>query len=150
MFKRAGRTLAIAGFVLGSSLAILGSAEGRAADDKNAKAETETGDIAKGEKVFKKCQTCHAVGPSATNRVGPVLNGIVGKPAGKVAKYTYSSAMMSSGLTWDEETLEKYLKNPKGLVPGTKMVFVGLKKDDEADDVIAYLASFKDDGSRKK
>ena len=108
------------------------------------------GDVTKGEKVFKKCQTCHAVGPGATNRVGPILNGIVGKPAGKVAKYTYSPAMKSSGLTWNEETLEKYLKDPKGLVPGTKMVFVGLKKDDEIDNVIAYLASFKDDGSRKQ
>jgi cytochrome c len=108
----------------------------------------EEGDVTKGEKVYRKCLACHAVGPDATNRVGPVLNGIVGKPAGKVAKYVYSAAMKNSGLTWDKETLEKYLKDPKGVVPGTKMVFVGLKKDDDLDDVIAYLASFKDDGTR--
>lgn len=133
MLKGLARTIAVAGLAFASASAVFAD-----------------GDVAKGEKVYKKCQTCHAIGPGATNRVGPVLNGIVGKPAGKVAKYTYSPAMKSSGLTWNEETLEKYLKDPKGVVPGTKMVFVGLKKDDELDNVIAYLASFKDDGSRKQ
>ena len=135
MFKDAGRALIVAGLAFAFASSALAD---------------EGGDVTKGEKVFKKCQSCHAVGPGATNRVGPVLNGIVGKPAGKVAKFTYSPAMKSSGLTWNEETLEKYLQDPKGLVPGTKMVFVGLKKDDEVEDVIAYLASFKDDGSRKE
>lgn len=135
MFRGVVRAIAFAGLALSFSSSAF-------ADDE--------GDVTKGEKVFKKCQSCHAVGPGATNRVGPVLNGIVGKPAAKVAKFTYSPAMKSSGLTWNEETLEKYLKDPKGLVPGTKMVFVGLKKDDEVEDVIAYLASFKDDGSRKE
>jgi cytochrome c len=131
MLKAAVRTLAVVGLAFASTSAAVAD-----------------GDIAKGEKVFKKCQTCHAVGPAATNRVGPILNGIVGKSAGKVAKYTYSPAMKSSGLTWDKATLKKYLKDPKALVPGTKMVFVGLKKDDELENVIAYLASFKSDGSR--
>lgn len=135
MFKDVRRMLAVAGLAFAFSSSALAD---------------EDGDVTKGEKVFKKCQTCHAVGPNATNRVGPQLNGIVGKPAAKVAKFTYSPAMKGSGLTWDKETLEKYLKDPKGVVPGTKMVFVGLKKDDEADDVIAYLSSFKDDGSRKE
>jgi cytochrome c len=99
-------------------------------------------DLEKGEKVFKKCAACHQVGPEAENRVGPVLNGIVGAAAGQAADFKYSDAMLSSGLTWDEATLAAYLKAPKEVVPGTKMSFAGLKKDEEIADVIAYLATF--------
>ncbi|WP_181704188.1 c-type cytochrome [Chthonobacter albigriseus] len=105
------------------------------------------GDAAKGEKVFKKCQACHAVGEGAKNKVGPALNGVVGSKIGAhPADYQFSKVlkeMGDAGKVWDEATLTEWLKNPKAFAPGTKMAFAGLKKDDELADVIAYLATFK-------
>lgn len=95
-------------------------------------------DAESGEKVFKKCQTCHEV-KAEKNKVGPHLVGIVGRQAGSVEGFKYSDAMKGSGITWTEENLAKYLKDPKGFIPGNKMAFVGLKKDEEVADVIAYL-----------
>ena len=102
------------------------------------------GDAAKGEKVFNKCKACHAVGENAKNKVGPILNGIVDTQAGQNPDLKYSDALLSKsaeGLMWDEETLETFLRNPKALIPGTKMSFAGLRKDDEIKDLIAYLAA---------
>lgn len=96
------------------------------------------GDPAKGEKVFVRCKTCHEVAKEQ-NKVGPHLVGVLGRKAGAVEGYKYSDAMKSSGITWDEATLGQYLKDPKGYIAGNKMVFAGLKKDDEVADVIAYL-----------
>ena len=104
------------------------------------------GDAATGEKVFKNCAACHAVGPDAKNKVGPVLNGVIRRTAGTLPGFTYSDAMIAagqSGVVWTDEELNIYLTNPKELVPGTKMSFPGLKKDDERADVIAYLETFK-------
>lgn len=109
-----------------------------------ARAET-AGDVAKGEKAFKKCAACHAVGADAKNKVGPVLNGIVGRPAASIADFAYSDAMKAKaaeGLVWTEEEIGHFIENPKAFVPGTKMSFAGLRKDDERADVIAYLATF--------
>lgn len=105
------------------------------------------GDVAAGEKVFKKCKACHAVGPKAKNRVGPLLNGIVGREAATVEGYKYSKAMKAAELTWDVETLTTYLANPRKSVKGTKMAFAGLKKDADLENVIAYLAQFDPDGN---
>jgi cytochrome c len=91
-----------------------------------------------GEKVFKKCQTCHEV-KAEKNKVGPHLVGIVGRPAGAVEGFKYSDAMKNSGITWTEDKLAEYLKDPKGFIAGNKMAFAGLKKDEEVADVIAYL-----------
>lgn len=102
------------------------------------------GDAAKGEKVFNKCKACHAVGETAKNKVGPVLNGIVGAQAGQNPDFKYSEALLEKageGLVWDEDTLEVFLRNPKELIAGTKMSFAGLRKDDEIEDLIAYLAT---------
>jgi cytochrome c len=96
------------------------------------------GDPAAGEKVFTKCKACHVI-DKPTNRVGPHLVGIIGRPAGSVEGFKYSDAMKDSGLVWDEETLEDYLENPKDFIPKNKMAFPGLKKEDEREDVIAYL-----------
>lgn len=96
------------------------------------------GDPAAGEKVFARCKACHVV-DKEQNRVGPHLVGIVGRPAGSVEGFKYSDAMKSSGKTWDEATIAAYLKDPKGYIPGNKMAFAGLKKDDEIANVIAYL-----------
>ena len=92
---------------------------------------------------------CHQVGPSARNGIGPVLNGVVGRPAGVYPGYSYSSANKSSGLVWDEQTLTRYLRAPAEVVPGTKMIFFGLKKSQDVADVIAYLNQFDRDGQQR-
>ena len=105
-------------------------------------------DAAAGEKVFSKCKICHQIGEGAKNMVGPVLNGVVGRPAGAYEGYHYSDANKNSGITWDEATLKEYLKDPKAKVPGTKMVFPGLKSDDDINNVLAYLKQFGPDGKK--
>ena len=105
-------------------------------------------DAAAGEKVFAKCKICHQIGEGAKNMVGPVLNGVVGRKAGTYAGYHYSEANEKSGITWDEAELKKYLKDPKGVVPGTKMVFPGLPNEKDIDNVIAYLKQFGPDGKK--
>ncbi|MGD0721498.1 MAG: cytochrome c family protein [Roseiarcus sp.] len=99
-------------------------------------------DAALGQKVFQKCRACHQIGDNARNMVGPVLTGVVGRPAGAYPGYNYSEANKNSGLTWDEATLTVYLKNPRAKVPGTKMAFPGLAHDDDIANVIAYLKTF--------
>lgn len=104
------------------------------------------GDPEDGEKVFRKCKSCHQVGEDADNRVGPVLNGIVGSAAGQNPDYSYSDALMeaaANGLVWNDENLAAYLRKPKDLIAGTKMSFAGLRKDEDIEDVIAYLATFE-------
>lgn len=96
------------------------------------------GDAAKGEKVFGKCKACHDVA-SAKNKVGPSLQGVIGRKAGAVEGFKYSEAMTNSGITWDVTTLTAYLKDPKGNIPGNKMAFAGLKKEEDVVDVIAYI-----------
>ena len=96
------------------------------------------GDAKKGEKVFRKCKACHTA-TEDKNKVGPSLLNIVGRKAGAHEGFKYSSAMKDSGLTWDEATLDKFLLKPKDLIKGTKMIFGGLKKDDDRANVIAYL-----------
>lgn len=105
-------------------------------------------DAALGEKVFLKCKACHQIGEGAKNAVGPVLNGIVGRKASSYPDYSYSDANKNSGLTWDEATLKEYLKNPRAKVPGTKMIFPGLPKDEDISNVIAYLKQFGPDGKK--
>jgi cytochrome c len=101
-----------------------------------------------GAVVFKKCMACHQVGPNAQNGIAPVLNGVVGRPAGQYPNYNYSAANKNSGLVWNERTLARYLRAPADVVPGTKMIFFGLKKDQEISDVIAYLKQFAGDGKQ--
>jgi cytochrome c len=105
-------------------------------------------DAAAGEKVFLKCKACHQIGEGAKNAVGPVLNGVVGRKAGTYPDYSYSDANKNSGLTWDEATLKEYLKNPRAKVPGTKMIFPGLTKEEDIDNVIAYLKQYGPDGKK--
>jgi cytochrome c len=105
------------------------------------------GDPVAGKVVFGKCSQCHQVGPAAQNATGPILNGIVGQKAGVVPGYSFSDAMKNSGITWDEATLAAYLKSPRKVVPGNKMSFVGLPKDQDIADVIAYLETFDEKGN---
>jgi cytochrome c len=106
-------------------------------------------DAAAGEQVFKKCLPCHAVGPGAKNKVGPELNGLDGRHSGSAAGYSYSAANKNSGIVWKEETFEAYIKDPRGKVPGTKMIFPGIKKEKDIDNLWAYLKQFGPDGSKK-
>ena len=95
-------------------------------------------DAEAGKKVFNQCRACHVL-DKATNRVGPHLGDVIGRKAGSVEGFSYSDAMKNSGITWDEESLAKYLKDPKGTVAGNKMAFAGVKKDDDLKNLIAYL-----------
>ncbi|SNR69905.1 cytochrome c family protein [Paracoccus sediminis] len=97
---------------------------------------------ADGEKVFRRCSACHEVGPDAQNKVGPQLNALIGRTAGSLDGYAYSTAMVEAGqggLVWTEETLVPYLTKPRDSVPGTKMAFAGLRKPEEITAVIAYI-----------
>jgi cytochrome c len=95
-------------------------------------------DVDAGKKVFNQCRACHVL-DKTTNRVGPHLGGVNGRKAGSVEGFSYSDAMKNSGITWDEESLAKYLKDPKGFIVGNKMAFAGVKKDDDLKNLIAYL-----------
>ena len=104
--------------------------------------------VAAGEKVFKKCKACHAVGESAKNKVGPQLNDLFGRVPGSIEGYKYSKAMVAygeDGKVWDEEILAAYLAGPKKLVKGTKMSFSGLKKPDDIANILEYLETFDPD-----
>ncbi|MGA9485986.1 MAG: cytochrome c family protein [Methylocella sp.] len=107
-------------------------------------------DAAAGETVFNtKCKVCHQIGEGAKNFVGPELNGLIGRKTGSVEGYNYSDANKNSGITWDEAKLKEYLANPKGVIPGTKMIFSGLSKETDRDNLVAYLAEFGPDGKKK-
>ncbi|MAM60310.1 c-type cytochrome [Maritimibacter sp. UBA3975] len=102
--------------------------------------------VAAGENVFKKCKACHKVGEGAKNGTGPMLNGVMGHPAGQVDGFRYSSALedaAAGGLVWDEESLAAFLAKPRDFIKGTKMSFVGLRKDEDIAAVSAYLSTFK-------
>jgi len=96
------------------------------------------GDAEAGAKVFKKCKACHTL-EEGKKKVGPSLHGVIGRAAGTSEGFKYSKAMSESGLTWDDATLAKFLAKPKDLVAKTKMSFAGLKKEDDIENVIAYL-----------
>jgi cytochrome c len=98
------------------------------------------GDAAQGEKVYRRCKACHST-EEGQNRVGPHLAGIVGREAGSVEGFKYSDAMKESGITWDDESLDAYLEDPKGFIAGNRMAFPGLKKEEDRANVIAYLKS---------
>lgn len=102
-----------------------------------------------GKASFNKCLACHAVGEGARNKVGPVLNGLDGRRSGTIEGYSYSEANKNSGITWSKDTFLDYIRDPKAKIPGTKMVFAGIKSEKEANDLWAYLAQYDKDGKTK-
>ncbi|CAL2044577.1 unnamed protein product [Caenorhabditis nigoni] len=97
------------------------------------------GDYEKGKKIFKqRCEQCHVVN-SLQTKTGPTLNGVIGRQSGQVAGFDYSAANKNKGVVWDRQTLFEYLADPKKYIPGTKMVFAGLKKADERADLIKFI-----------
>ncbi|WP_319530973.1 cytochrome c family protein [uncultured Cohaesibacter sp.] len=107
------------------------------------------GDAAKGEKVFNKCKACHQVGEGAKNKVGPVLNGVIGRKIASAEDFKYSKAFLEKAeaepdFVWTEEAINEYLTKPKDYIKKNKMAFAGLKKDDDRADVIAYLKTFSE------
>jgi cytochrome c len=108
-------------------------------------AVAQEGNAEEGAEVFKKCRACHDVGPDAKNKVGPLLNDIIGRKAGTIEGFAYSDANKAAGaggLAWTEEVLFKYLENPLVFMKGTKMAFAGLKDPQDRKDLIAYLRKF--------
>jgi len=98
------------------------------------------GNAARGERLFnQQCKACHAIEKGAASPAGPNLQGLFGRKAGSGAGYQSSDAMVKSGIVWDDKTLVEYLKDPKGRVPGTKMVYVGLKQEAQQEDMVAFL-----------
>ena len=105
-------------------------------------------DVAAGKTSFNKCLACHAVGEGAKNKVGPELNGLDGRHSGVAAGYNYSDANKNSGITWGKDVFLEYIKDPKAKIPGTKMVFAGIKNDKEIADLTAFLKQFGKDGKK--
>jgi cytochrome c len=107
-------------------------------------------DVEKGATAFKKCAICHKIGPGATNLVGPELHGLDGRRSGSVAGFSYSDANKNSGIVWNEETFAEYIKDPRAKIPGTKMIFAGVKNEQEIKDLWAYIKQFDAEGNIKK
>ncbi len=105
-------------------------------------------DAAAGEKTFAQCRACHQIGESAKNAVGPIMNGLFGRKSGTIEGYNYSPANKNSGLTWDEATFRDYIKDPRAKIPGTKMIFAGVKDEKRVDDLIAFLKQYDATGKK--
>jgi cytochrome c len=102
------------------------------------------GDPAEGKKIFNRtCAACHTDQANGPRRLGPTLFGVVDRKSGSVDGFRYSEANKKSGITWTPENLDKYLTDPRAMVPGTLMAFAGLKKPEERQDVIVYLETLK-------
>ena len=106
-------------------------------------------DVAAGKTSFNKCLACHAIGEGAKNKVGPELNGLDGRKSGTAPDYSYSDANKNSGITWNEAQFKEYIRDPKAKIPGTKMAFAGIKKDQEVNDLWAFVSQFDKDGKTK-
>ena len=106
-------------------------------------------DVAAGEQSFKKCMPCHSIGEGAKNKVRPELNGLDGRHSGSAPGYSYSEANKKSGIVWAKDTFEKYINDPRAMIPGTKMIFPGIKNPKEVENLWAYVSQFGPDGKKK-
>jgi cytochrome c len=106
-------------------------------------------DLAAGEQSFKKCLPCHSIGEGAKNKVGPMMNGLEGRKSGTIEGFTYTEANKNSGLVWDEAVFRDYIRDPRAKIPGTKMIFAGVKNEKEITDLWAYMRQFDAEGKKK-
>ncbi|MGL4975790.1 MAG: c-type cytochrome [Bosea sp. (in: a-proteobacteria)] len=105
-------------------------------------------DAAAGERLFNQCKVCHQLGEGAKNTVGPQLNGMFGRKAGTVEGYSYSNAYKGLDKIWSPENFAVYIKDPRGVTPGTKMVYAGMKDDAQIANLTAYIKQFAADGKK--
>ena len=109
------------------------------------------GDPVAGVEVFKKCEQCHSIGETIkAGNAGPALNGVIGRKSAYEKEFNYSPPMRSARLTWDEPTLARFLKSPKGLIAGTRMLFPGLSSPKDIEDVIAFMGQYDELGRKKQ
>lgn len=108
-----------------------------------ASAAHAAGDAAKGKAVFQRCAICHRAEKDGGNGLGPNLFGVIGRKAGTVENFAYSSAMKNSGITWSPDKLTAYIEHPSAVVPGNRMAFAGIGNAEQRADVVAYLATLK-------
>jgi cytochrome c len=112
-------------------------------------APAQAQDAAAGERIYNQCRACHQLGETARNGVGPQLNGLFGRKAGSVEGYSYSNAYKGLDKVWSKENFTTYIKDPRGVTPGTKMVYAGLKDETQIANLIAFLEQFGTDGKKK-
>ena len=98
-----------------------------------------TGDLSNGQRKFALCRSCHTITEGGPDLTGPNLYGVFGRKAGAKEGYTYSDAVKAAGFVWDAGQLDKWLADPRGFMPGTKMTFAGIKDEKDRIDLIAYL-----------
>lgn len=104
-----------------------------------ATAPAQAQDAAAGQKIYAQCRACHSM-DAGKNGLGPSLNKVIGRKAGTADGFkTYSPAMQKSGIVWTEDNIKKYLADPKGFIPGNRMVYAGLKKPEDVENLIAYI-----------
>jgi cytochrome c len=127
VFLRFGFLIAV--FILAFGLSVY------AADD----ASSPAGDPVKGQRQFATCSACHTVEADGPNKVGPNLHGIIGRKAGSKGDFNYSEAMKKAGFIWDTQKLSEYITKPQAFIPGNKMAFIGVPKEEVRANIIAYL-----------
>ena len=123
---------------LAAGLAVIGLGIGAAAAQSPAEFLANA-DPGKGSRIFNKCKACHTIDEGGPTRVGPNLWGVIGRPVASMDGYSYSDAMAAFGGVWTVDRLFTYLENPRQVVEGTKMAFVGLPKPEDRANLIAYL-----------
>lgn len=142
MMKRFGIALAAAAFTMVGGASIATAQDAQPYIDADAEA---------GAAVFRQCSACHMVGPGAVARVGPPLNGIIGRDWGSVEGFRYSDSHVTAGEeqggVWTVAIMSEYLQNPRAMVPRTRMAFAGLRQEGQIQNVIKYLAGFDAEGN---
>lgn len=143
---RYGWAVVLAVAAVAATSAWAGSAEPGAASGASAAGPAAAGSAGaapaserRGERLFLQCRACHALGTAQEGKIGPPLGGSIGRKAASVPGFAYSKALAGSGLTWDEATLDRWIAQPSALVPGTSMVYAGLAKPEDRQQLIAYL-----------